>query len=53
MSGEEARLDFPLRISKVFEVEISLGSVYVRLGAFERFYNTMGFPEWAWPEDSY
>lgn len=42
-----------LRIGKPFEVEVTRGSLYVKVGSFERFYNRMGLPNGAWPKDSY
>lgn len=33
-----------LRIGAGFEIELSIASVYIRVGAFERFYNRMGLP---------
>jgi hypothetical protein len=36
-----------IRIGKLVEVEVSLKSVYLRMGTFSRFYNLCGLPSGA------
>jgi hypothetical protein len=33
-----------LKVSAWFELEVTRGSLFVKLGRFERFYNTQGLP---------
>lgn len=36
-----------LKIGKSFEIELNSASLYIRIGAFERFYNKQGLPNGA------
>lgn len=33
-----------LKIGKGFELEVNMGAVFVRIGRFERYWNTQGLP---------